>query len=51
MGLVRFCSETQARDNRLQELKEILLSCGYTPGIIDAAIVKARAIPRQEALK
>ena len=51
MRIVRICSEIQARDNRLQELKEMLLSRGYTPGIIDAAIAKARAIPRQEALK
>ena len=33
MRIVRICSETQARDNRLQELKEMLLSRGYThPG-------------------
>ena len=51
MRIVRICSETQARDNRLQELKEMLLSRGYTPGILDAAIAKARAIPRQKALK
>ena len=51
LRIVRICSETQARDNRLKELKEMLLARDYTPGIIDAAIAKARAIPRQEALK
>ena len=50
MKIVRICSETQARYNRLQELKEMLLAHGYTPGIIDASIVKARTIPRQKAI-
>ena len=51
MGIVTMCSDTQARYFRLQEVKEMLLACGYTPGIIDAFIAKARTIPRQEALK
>ena len=45
MIIVKICSEVQARDNRLQELKEMLLVHGYTTVIIDAAITKARKSP------
>ena len=51
MRINRICSETPSRDQRFQELKDMLLSRGYTPGIIDGAIAKARAIPRQQALR
>ena len=44
------CNEEEAREKRFMGLKNTLLDRGYTPGIIDAAIAKARAIPRQEAL-
>ena len=47
----RICSEPTARDQRFNELKERLMARGYGPGIIDAAIAKARAIPREEPLK
>ena len=39
------------RDKRLAELKSMLLERDYKPGIIDAAIEKAKSIPRSEALK
>ena len=39
------------RDKRLAELKQMLLSRDYKPRVIDAAIQKALAIPRSEALK
>ena len=51
MRIVRVCSEPEQRDLRFQEMKEMLLEREYPPGIIDAAIVKARAIPRDQALK
>ena len=35
---------------RFQELKQMLLDREYSPGIVDSAIAKARAIPRQQAL-
>ena len=35
---------------RLEELRGMLLDREYSPGVIDAAIAKARAIPRQRAL-
>ena len=44
-------SEISERDERLQELKEMLIERKYTPGIIDAAIARAKAVPREQALK
>ena len=46
----RICSEEHNREIRFQELKEMLIEREYTPGIIDAAIAKARATPRAMAL-
>ena len=51
LRIVRICSRTEARDQRLEELKNLLLSRDYKAAIIDAAIKKAKAIPRAEALK
>ena len=50
MRINRICSQEEAREKWFMELRNMLLDRGYTPGIKDAAIVKARAIPRQEAL-
>jgi hypothetical protein len=41
--------EEATRDQRLQELKDMLLAREFTPGVIDSAIAKARASPRQVA--
>ena len=43
--------EETTRDIGFQELKEMLLEREYSPGIIDSAIAKARAIPRHVALR
>ena len=51
LRIVRICSEVEARDQRLGELRQLLLDRDYRPGIVDAAITKAKAIPRDEALK
>ena len=48
--LVRICSTNEKLDQRLSELRELLISRDYRPNSIDAAIAKARAIPRQTAL-
>ena len=50
MRINRICSEEEDRQFRFQELKEMLLSREYVKGVIDAAIAKARAIPRTQAL-
>ena len=49
--LVRIVSDPATLDKRLAELKGLLLSREYRPRVIDAAIEKARAIPRHTALK
>ena len=51
LRIIRICSEEEDRDKRLAELKQMLLSRDYKPRVIDAAIQKALAIPRSEALK
>ena len=43
--------EEHTRDQRFMELKDMLLDRDYPPGIVNAAIVKARAIPRSVALR
>ena len=47
----RICMEEPTRDLRFHEMKEMLLDREYSPGVIDAAIAKARAIPRHVALR
>ena len=51
MRIVRICSEPEAREGRFVELKQLLVERDYRPGMIDAAISKARAVPRAKALK
>ena len=51
LRIVRICSEQESRDQRLAELKEMLLDRDYKPRTIDAAINKAKNITREEALK
>ena len=49
--LVGIVSDPATLDQRLAELKDLLHSREYRPRVIDAAIEKARAIPRLTALK
>ena len=42
--------EEHNRDLRFQELKDMLIEREYPPGVVDAAIAKARATPRSVAL-
>ena len=51
LRIVRICSKTTTRDQRLSELREMLLDRDYKASIVDAAIVKAKAVDRSEALK
>jgi hypothetical protein len=51
LRIVRICSTYETRDQRLQELKGLLLSRGYSVRMIDSAIERARAIPRDQALR
>ena len=51
LRIVRICSEPASRDQRLDELKNMLIERGYKTKIIDAAIEKAKKVTRHEALK
>ena len=51
LRIVRICSESDTRDMRLSELRQMLLDRDYKSSIIDAAITRAKAVPRSEALK
>ena len=51
LRITRICSEPETRDLRHSELRELLLERDYKPKIVDAAIMKAKLIPRKEALK
>ena len=51
LRIVRVCSEPDTRDQRLLEMRELLLDRSYRPGMVDAAISRARAIPRTKALE
>ena len=46
-----FFSDEKDRDQRLPELKKRLLDRDYNEDIADAALKKAKAVPRKEALK
>ena len=50
-SIVRICSLPEDRDKRLAELKVMLLERDYKPKLIEAAIERAKEIPRTEALK
>ena len=51
LRIVRICSEDSDKEKRFLELKELLKDRKYPENVIEAAIIKARRIPRLEALK
>ena len=51
LRIVRICSLEEDREEGLGELRELLLQREYGPGMVDAAISRARAIPREVALR
>ena len=51
LRIVRICSKPETRDQRLEELKQLLLNRSYKLNIINAAIARAKNVPRDEALK
>ena len=48
---MRICSLPEDREKRFAELKDMLIKRDYKSSTVDAAIEKARKIPRTEALK
>jgi hypothetical protein len=51
LRIVRTCTNTMDRDNRLSELKDMLLHRSYPERLVDSAIQRAIKIPRKIALK
>jgi hypothetical protein len=51
LRIIRICSQPEKRDLRLEELKELLLIRGYSLGLVQSALDRARAIPRKSALR
>ena len=51
LKIVRICTLSEAREKRFSELKEMLLERNYSSNIIQAAIDRARQIPRLKALE
>ena len=51
MRINRICNTQESRQNRFSELKDFLINREYRPGMVDAAINKAKNIPREVALR
>ena len=51
MRIVRICTDPEARELRFRELKALLIARDYNHQLVDSAINKARAIPRNIALR
>ena len=51
MRINRVCTKPDTRDHRLEELRRFLLDRQYIPGVVDTAINRARAVPREKALQ
>ena len=51
LRIVKICSDSNKRDLRLSELKQMLLDRDYDESIIDSAIRRVLNIPREKALQ
>ena len=49
--ILRNCTEVDTREKRYSEIKNMLKDRKYPEGIINAALEKARSIPRKVAIK
>ena len=49
--IVRICSKTELRDKQFLKLRDFIFSRDYNSSIVDSAKVRAKAIPREVALK
>ena len=50
LRIIRICSDKEDRDKRLLELRDYLISRDYSRDMVESAIKKARAVPRDKAL-
>ena len=51
LRIVRICTSPQDRDKRLIELRNLLFERNYPERLVNSAIDKARAVPREKALR
>ena len=51
LRIIRTCTSTIKRDNRLEELKLMLLERNYPERLINSAVDRARKVPRKIALR
>ena len=51
LRIVQLCTSPQDRDKRLNELKNLLFEKNYPERLVKSAINKARAVPRENALR
>ena len=51
LRIVRIFTHIEDSEKRFSELKSLLISRDYKPRSVDAAIDRARKIPREQALK
>ena len=51
LRITRICSTEKLKEKRFQELREMLLERKYPKGVIEAAMIRAQGISRQEALR
>ena len=51
LRIVRICSEPEDREVKFEELKQMLISRHYNRNIVNAAIAKAKTVPREIALE
>ena len=50
LRIVRICSESDTRDKRLNELRDLLCEKNYSLSVINSAILRAKKISRSQAL-
>ena len=50
LRIVRICSESDTRDKRLNELRDLLCERNYSLSVINSAILRAKKISRSQAL-
>ena len=50
LRIVRICSESDTRDKRLNELRDLLCERNYSLSVINSAILRAKKISRIQAL-
>ena len=51
LRIVRACSEIDSRELRFKELREFLLDRSYQPGLVDAAIDRARTRAQRDSIR